>query len=256
MGIRIHKVLGYGLADVKVKNYRIVDDRFNNRGILGREVEEEIEEKFTPEGYEEYCQLNHSYEKDKYFDLTMDRIALRERREKKDHRKHWAVYNSFIHQGEFGLPNVMLVVPCGEYESWYRFDDTIDYYIESIESRKSRKYCISKIDILEDGGIYPWIGNYFNIKTNQKVENGLGPAFWRVINAKRDIAKSRKKNKPNIENPDELAKLMGFDDTTDAIANLRPEVPDCVRAICKYAKVFVDDNVINHLRPMLYTYWS
>lgn len=257
MGIRIHKALGYGLTDVKVEKYRIKDDRFNDFGILGKEVEEKVYEIFTPEGYEDFCKQHHSYEKNNFFDLVMDLMVLKERREKKDNfKRKWGVEDSFIHHGEFGLPNVMLVIPCAEHESWYRFDDMIDYYIENIDSRKTRKYTVDKVDVLEDGGIYPWIGNYFNYKTKEPIKNGgMCCAFWCAINTKRDAEKSKKKNKVVPPNPDDLARLIGFNDTNDALQNLRPMIPDCVKAICKYAKVFVDDNTIFDLRPMLYTYW-
>lgn len=39
MGIRIHKILGYGLTNVKSESYRIQDKRFNPNGIFGLDWE-------------------------------------------------------------------------------------------------------------------------------------------------------------------------------------------------------------------------
>ena len=50
MGIRIHKVMGYGLTNVVCKKEKIVDPRFNPQGYL-RSDSERQEEKWTFEKF-------------------------------------------------------------------------------------------------------------------------------------------------------------------------------------------------------------
>jgi hypothetical protein len=121
------------------------------------------------------------------------------------------------------------------------------------------------VSIIEDG-IYPYSGDFFNKKTKEKVSPIKTAAFRRAINAKKDgllTQKKLRKNKRNYEginqlinNADLLAKQIGFENSEEAESNLVPVVPNEIVELCKYCKVFKNQDSLYDLRPMMYVYWS
>jgi hypothetical protein len=51
------------------------------------------------------------------------------------------------------------------------------------------------------------------------------------------------------------AQYLGFETVEEAEENIVPVVPDEIKALCEYLEIFNDINVVNQLRPIIYTFW-
>ena len=240
MGIRIHKLLGYGLSDVVAEEYDIQDSRFNlEDGYFAYDAYEQ-EEKFT---YANFIQhLKKVMEEDKQRKgISMLSFEIHDFETEKKKKN---IYDLIHHNGEFGLPNVVLFQTGAK--DWSRYDNIIDYMedthnVDSIEN---------KVTIF-DRPIYPY-ESWTNLKTGltyfEKDGKRLQPfellraVNW-MIEEKQDI---------NIE----YLKSFGFDSIEDVKKNVVPMVPEMIVELCKYLKVFKDDATILQLKPMIYTYWG
>jgi hypothetical protein len=242
MGIRIHRMIGYGLIDLKCdRKGKISDPRIAPDSVL--EADRKEFDHFNRENYLKFCKKNA---KGWEFDLMLEIDFLKKK------ANHWDWYYSFCHQSEFGLPNVLCITPacC---KDWKQYDNTIDYYDAIVESRKSRKYMRNSVDVLENG-IYPYISQYIDRRDGRDLESTFACAFWQMTNAQRDAKKRRKD--ASFYNGNQLAQKIGFKDAEDALENMRPKQPDMIVNLCRFGKLFNDESTIRDLVPMLYTYWS
>lgn len=117
MGIRIRKVLGYGVQDFKSPELA---------GILDREESILDFVSFCKE-QKDLLEVKHPITSS----LAMSFTLL----EDKD-LENYFVYNIINHDDEFGIPGVMVMIPPewynhNEVESWYRHDNIIDYMEET-----------------------------------------------------------------------------------------------------------------------------
>jgi len=151
VGIRIHKALGYALTDVKCKDHEIIDDRFNPKGYMHQRFDEDEEEKFTLDGYIEFCKVICDGKiQGESFSALIEYQACERLKEWQDSYR-WSPYNTIIHDTEGGLSNVCLIIPPGNFKDWRRYDDLIDYH----EEKETQKDLIPRVlDISK--GIYPY----------------------------------------------------------------------------------------------------
>lgn len=168
MGIRIHKVLGYGITDLKTKDGNktdkiIVDERINKNGFLM--VDYEQREKWKVEDYLKYI-IDHEKE-DEYYDAEVLKGSITTRIIRRDFNKlKETVYNIdelVIYDWEYGMPQVVVFVPITHINDWTRYDDVIDYYDSINYGTGSIE---NEIKILS-GGIFPY--SSINSKTNKKI---------------------------------------------------------------------------------------
>ncbi len=242
MGIRIHRMLGYGLVDVQCEKYNIVDERFNPNGILM--VDHEDRDAFDKKKYLSYCKNNNTgFE----FDLVLEILHLKKR------TNRWTWYNSFKHDGEYGMPNVICIVPacCPD---WQQYDNIIDHYTSNIQAKQTRNYCACTVEVMEDG-IYPWNASFMDKRDGRRVDSSVACGFLRLLNAQRDVKAGKRSTDLKID-MDVLAKVCGFETGAEALENMRPEPPDLIVNLCRFGKLFKDEATIRELVPMLYTYWS
>jgi len=252
MGVRLHKVLGYGLVDVRPDKYDILgDSRFNPDGYFGIDQELADEEDFTQEKYldylrqqkaffEEACEKENSPEAlDGKYEASMD-LAIDSQFFHRLHEnaKTWNIHDCFVYQSEYGLPNVMCVVPPCFCEAHNRYADDIDFYEERIKNPKEINY----YNVLKHG-IYPYEGYYFDKNTGKDLHHDIRGYFF--------IKESGRLDRAEI-----LAKSFGFDSGNHLEESVKPVIPDPIKAICKFAKIFKDEKTILDLTPILYVYWS
>lgn len=252
MGIRLHKVLGYGLIDVKPDKYNILDDpRFNPNGYFGIDQELADEQDFTQEKYIEYLKEQKSIfekacesdsdddAKDCLFESSMD-LAIDQAffNRLNQSGETWHINECFAYQSEYGLPNVMCIVPPCYSKAHNRYADDIDYYEERIKNPKEINY----FNVLKHG-IYPYEGFYFDKNTGKDIHADIRGYFFI-------------KESGRLERAEELAKSYGFDSAEHLEASVKPVIPDPIKAICKFAKIFKDDKTIFDLIPILYVYWA
>jgi len=132
MGIRIHKVVGYGITDLQTKKFQIDDSRFH--GHLWDDLTEEVhgldnEAKTTlvMENKDLIIDLFRkiSLKDKKHAEMVFEFEILEPLRKKKN---IWIPH--YIWDPEFGFSNVMLFIPVNM-KQWHRYDDTLDW-IEDI----------------------------------------------------------------------------------------------------------------------------
>lgn len=223
MGIRVKKIVGYGLTDLKHdEDGQPDDDRLDPEGYLLSDCEDQ--ERWTVKGYHEFLTRHGCapFDKKPYTPFMDMMIFHTGTANKKPHQLDdvWGPWNSVLHDGEFGIPSVVVVVPfCmavrGEGGRWSRYDDIIDYCEETTGYDQLRRVVELR------NGIHPFDGQFENL-------DGTHLDVWEML-VRRD---------------------------TQGRNDYRVSVPNEVRALCGYLKLFKDIETARALKPLLYVYWS
>jgi hypothetical protein len=231
MGIRVHKILGYGLTDVLCGDFKIIDPRFTDR--LQNDDFSELTFGSFIEFLEGKKELDGPDSEAAWTYITVQSLF-------RDCKKpKWDTYDSFFHDPEYGLKNVFVVVPAEESSRWYRHDDMIDYIEES--SMESRVKLI-------DRSLYPY-ESYMDARTGERVRNGS-----QIISTMRYL--EQLEGLEGVEQSMSYAKEHGFSCKEDLFKILVPYVPHSVRYLCEWAGIFKDPKTALELRPMVYVYWA
>lgn len=241
MGIRVTKVLGYGLTDVKTRKWKIADGRINTKSPLLNWD--------SPVKLDDYIDwLEAKYDENKIEGgFNIDRWYVKESREEgfKWHDKTGvATPNELVHHGtEYMEKNILLVRPlfCND---WERYDNIIDYIEENHKYRDTDTGAVNWYREIPEG-IYPWSGSFMHAKTGEPIKNGID--LWRYLTW------------PSFKNLvilDDIAESYGFVDEADIRENFVATVPEAVKDLCEWGKLFKDPDAWKQLRPMIYTYWS
>ena len=245
MGIRIHKMMGYGLTDVKTRGFRFHDGRFNRKGIL-RVDWEDREVLWTLAGYADWLdEKKATLGEDEYseaWDCSWERNAVRQIMAGAS--KQLQLWECFIHQIEYGMSEVVCCIPLQCRNSWYRYDDSLDYHEETYARSGQKNW----VKVLKDG-FYPYNGLYWDARDGRVIKPDHACFLRRTANAARE--------KGGFENElDAISKACGFESFSDASEHMVPVVPPGLRFLLEYCKVFTDPSVVFQLRPMIYVYWG
>lgn len=278
MGIRIHKNLCYALPDVKVKDYRIVDPRFQS---WIRDPDDELYERprrmfipflewiMDPSKSQEIIDLlaiaNGPSESDIFglsFGITQQakeffKLSEEERQSQLDKLFHV----NFIHQPEYGLPKIFAIIP-PEHPDWARYDNLIDYYDNQGIPRDRVRW------LDHHCGIYPH---------NMMLRKPHMPSI-RLADSTKDCelpySPERQKRQPD---PRLLPDRLFGGEYNRIVGKYSPKLPalvapEMVKQMGKtyrcdiytsvllwthYVGLFNDwAKTVNELRPCIYTYWS
>lgn len=231
MGIRVKKMLGYGLTNVKVKDkYTLDDPRINAQSPLLRH-----EDVPSVGSYLKWVRNQQDR------DYGHDPWILHER----DRRRFGELDDCVRWEPEYGLANVLCIRPLS-CPDWYRSDDIMDYIEETALKAESAK--MERVRRLQVG-IYPWSGSYMDWRTGTRI--GSEVMTWVRI-----------RNSPGARTPEGrqaleiCAQALGYKDHAQAVRYIVPVVPGEIRAIAEFGNLFTSPEVILQLRPMLYVYWS
>lgn len=249
MGIRIHKVLGYGMDDIKNS---IDDPRFNKDGYLGDGIFER-EDKFTDAGFDEHIKkILDSDSNVTFHELTTMSIERRKAREKNTNDTSYnhkdSIHNHITHDDEYGLSNIIVFSPPYWAKNWNRYDDLIDYYdpmhSEPDGSPKNGYY-------LTNRPIYPFEGyNDCRSVPPTKLNHIEHSVFVSARSAGND-------DRPYAQAMiDHAVEKMNFDNHEQMIEMVNPMIPRELVELLKYLKVFNDEADIYRLKPMIYWYWG
>jgi len=232
MSTRINKLLGYGLKDVKSKKFNIIDPRFNLEDGYFAFDSEKQENKFT---FKKFIQhLKNKIEQDEK--PSMLSFEVYDYKKNKDKN----IYELVHFDPEFGLPNVVLFQTTSK--DWSRYDDIIDYI--------DAKNCKPKVTTI-NRPIYPY-ESWTNLKTGLNYLEIDGKRLQLVEFLQAINWMIKHKQPCNLEYLNEF----GFDSIEDAKTNIVPMVPEIIKELCIYLKVFKDESTILQLKPMIYTYWA
>lgn len=242
MGIRIHKMLGYGLNDVKydTKNWKIIDSRFAETGYFGMGCEN-----YTDEGFDEYLNSVIEASTDEFHKLSIVQHGRKEARAKTGQYSYKdSINHCVIHEPEFGLDNVVLFIPPYFGKDWRRYDDIIDYYEPSHHEVDGG---IGTGITLLNHSIWPF-ESYVDCRTMPpKCLNNL---HWHLF------VDSRNSEKYGVKFAENLLKEMHFESVDEMYSMIRPIIPEELVALLKYLNVFEKEEYIHQLKPMLYWYWA
>ena len=226
MGIRIHKILGFGLNDVAVNEATssINDKRLNfendpwYNSIDVRafyqwwvDNEEDKHNKFYAEMYLKNLEEGH-------IDTSVERFGF--------------------YEDEGGLSNVLVFIAPSVANEWFRYDDAIDYY----EARPDLEPTVQIINRT----IFPW-DTYWDITTipPKKLD---GTQFQTFVSYTQSLEDE------NFKIANMFAEML-IEERIN-IDKVRPSIPPEIVALVKYIKIFKEDKYIYEMKPMIYTYWS
>lgn len=230
MGMRINKMLGYGLTDVATEDYRITDPRINaDSFLLGPNVP-------PAEDYIAFLERTA--------DMNDSEVWLETGLLKGDTGADADSSDLCTWRCEYGLPNVLLLRPFG-FAKWHRWASPIDVEEEAIRG-KGMDYRVERTI----SGLEPWSGLHMDVRTGGRIEGNTVNLWRRVING---LSEDDTDRLPILN---ALARAMGYADHAEAERYIAPYVPDEIRRICQWGELFTSPEVCFQLRPLLYTYWS
>lgn len=233
MGIRIRKMLGYALTDV-VEG----DTRVNWKSPLLTYEPELTLEVFL--GWKILLRSESPPE-----DLAAAVKTLSEGWIYKSAERELAA--CVQHDSEYGLPNVLLVRPV-EWKDWYRYDDTIDY-VEADD-------CEPHVKLLTSG-IYPYNNRWMDARTSELLP-------WNDV---AHLVRLKNDHQPGLPHPTD-ERIASLNDlfartkpavftTWDEITRyLVPAPPKEVVDLAHFGELFTSPDVVQQLRPVVYTLWS
>lgn len=240
MGIRVHKMIGYGLTDLKYDEDKLLltDERINPEGYLGSNHNpkwEDLDYHIKP--YTKY--LESLLPEDENYDVKLELGWL----QNTEYTKELPLYDYINSQLEYGLPNVLCVQPviC---DKWVQYDLSVDFH-EEIRLHEQQNRVVTY-----NSGFYP-----YDLYVDKRDQRLLNPAICNMFNMiSRRMAFEA--DAEVIKSAERLAESLGFESIGYAMENIVPQVPDGVKRICRYAELFTSEEVLNTLKPMLYVYWA
>ena len=225
MGIRVHKVLGYGFKHCKFNK----DIRFNE-WVFNNNEPENIKELLI----QEYSRQKNLGNKD--FDDCYDLQWLTNTGWFKDFKAPQSLncydflkYSQF--SSEKGRGPIIFTSPLNK--DWYRYDDIIDYY-DCDEQKDSVK-------MLRDG-IYPRNASYIDRRTGKIVKTGYCGSL-EIYKSCHNYLDDDIKTKYNVKSYSEFC------------VNIVPVIPSLIVNFCNIFKVFKNPMTVYRLKPMILTYW-
>ena len=239
MGIRLHKTMGYGLINVQNDNGHIADERFDSEGYMMASWEDK-DDKWTLDGFYQFLKNKaKSLETIDQWDVSFEAQSVRQLMEEKN---NFDFYSCFIHQSEYGLPEVFMCIPICQVDRWHRRDDALDYIEENHNDRPRHEDYYRVLDY----GLYPWTASFWDKRDGRE----LNPSYARIA---LDIIDSGDQDKLNNK---ALKKELGFNSAEEVKENIRPAVPNAAKYLLEYCRIFKDMDTMYELQPISYTFWA
>jgi hypothetical protein len=232
VGIRLNKVIGYGLTDVASEEGRIADPRINNDSpwMYGQDPEQ---------AYDDWLRDRLTGDETADIEILLELAMLEEGREGADDALHACAWGRETYRRD----GVLLVRPAG-YTNWHRYGDVID----TEEEYALHGDMASRVVTLA-GGIFPFSGLWMDARTGERLKEPHASVWQRV-------ARQPEGTKDRDRALDLMAKTLNFQDRNEAARLMVPFVPEEIRRLCEWAELFTSPEVCLQLRPLLYTYWS
>lgn len=232
MGIRIHKVMGWGLTDVqRDDDGHLADPRINSDSFL---LDLDHEQPASLAAYERYARSRKVENDPRTWFLPLS-PGLRDSEPA----------DAVVYKFESADDHVLVVRPVG-FRNWFRFDDIMDWVEETYLRRDDNDAdpLESRVEVLPHGP-YPFNGSYMRADTGERLPDTVMP--W--------IRAASSRLTPSVMR-DLRAQEAGFVDHDDACNLVVPEVPFDIRVLSDYGDLFTSDDVWLQLRPVLYTFWA
>lgn len=252
MGIRIHKIIGWGLNNIIAEKFEVIDPRINTDFFGSEDYWNKLEDMDTfftwlKENEEENVKILNEveppvFDKPENYETKYDipiRWAIngwdanKNNEKKKEFNRYPITYDP-----EFGKKEVMLFSPIDELY-WSRYDDIIDYYEQDEQH--------NEVKMLNNScGIYPYVFMVHIPNAPNFGKEGYPNTMW-PAEYNQSIGVFFRDNKPLLEEP-----LLSYFKKW-----YRPTIAPIVILYIKYLNIFKYFNeTIHELRPMIYTYWA
>lgn len=117
------------------------------------------------------------------------------------------------------------------YDNHHNYDNAVDYEEASL---KKDGFENGLVDL--PNGFYPWSNSFMLAETGERATNVLsqnGKLYF-------------------TDNKYDLYNFLSEKEKRDIFV---PNIPDEIKRICEFFKIFKDSKTINQLRPVIYTYW-
>lgn len=236
MGTRIRKVLGYALTDVAPSDPRINWDS-PLLDLVGCSP--------TFGDFVRHLEASGPFEDAELEDDSMIRAEL-------ERVSPFRVGECVVHSFDYGLPNVMVLVPPSYSSTWLREDDVMDY----IEAHLGEDGPSTDPALHDVPGIDPFDGRWMDKTTGLELNHNYVRGYRRAVELnddteRHDVAARRIciAGRPRPETP-------LFADAATAAERLTRLVPGEIRELARLGDLFTDPDTWTSLRPVLYTYWS
>lgn len=270
MGIRVNKAVGYGLCNLAVKKSKHGTKCIDPRLVISRDGDEGHRgwgihaAKFLawiqqPEIKARLIKLSDSESmRDGELQWVLLKMALEDMAAR---GSTWELGRSFVHQTEFGLPSVLLVIPPDMYADSLRHDTVLDW-AEETTVHQSR----SRVLDLNRAGLYPHDGVWKRIRPaapgvtkflSTTGEHNYGKQKWRdedgalFIDAQAYnflVGRWDKKSAPEAAGPMREHLLQDY----------RPPAPMGVLAVLLWFEKYFPlglQPILDDLRTLLYVWW-
>ena len=139
MGLRVKKMLGYALLDVNPEGPKL-DPRFNTEDGWAGCSFSDSEKNWS---YPDFLCFWEKYASDSGrddFPLKLEKMFYERNPDERKDLISYGIDSCLIYDGEFGLPNVFLVMPPSAHKKWYRRDDTIDWTEETYSHNQEPRF--------------------------------------------------------------------------------------------------------------------
>lgn len=277
MGIRVHKAIGYGLDTLRTKpgkdeyHHATVDDpRFDWQ----QRRDDERTQDMGVKAFSEWIMANEARlteliaaESPVADPIALKLLLMGLGDMNKDLHYLWQLGRSLIHQDEFGLPGVLLVIDPPSHQSWYRYDNTLDW-TEETELHNQRNRVIR----IQRPGIYPYDGRWKRIRPASEPGVWQDPTFLTSMGQYyRDQCKFQDEHGPLFIEGQAFSFLTGRWDPPKRAAeasgpllahllhDYRPSIPAGVLAVLlAFEKCFPLglQPILDDMRPLLYVWWG
>jgi hypothetical protein len=246
MGIRIHKVLGYGFLRCKFEK----DPRFNDH-VFNYKHPEYIEGDIRPRliKYLEEKVKSPDEGRDN-FEYKLELSALK-RIGMYDNLKDESISLTDVircnDMESTGIGPVIFTIPYNK--DWHRYDDIIDY-VEETQKPVNQEGCLDNVQLITDcegqpSGIYPYNVGFINRNTGKQIIDTAGNRWFLTRTLREQGVKELKKDNK-----------WGFKTLVEWQRHVVPKLPYFIDFFCDCFNIFKDPKTKYRLRPMIFTYWS
>jgi hypothetical protein len=268
MGIRVHKMIGYGVANLKYRR--------NKKGHVVM-----TDPRIDWDAYDKMVDSRYDRDMEKFIgwmeqhSAEIDALAAKERPTRTDpyeytkwevatltgvlkdspRRHHYDFLRCIQHGTEYMLPRVMLFIAPTMADQWYRYDDTLDW-VEESHSRRQNNW----VQKLRSPGIYPYSGTWIRFRDPEQSFRGVVPQA--------EVGLGHDEKGPLMLDASDYAILVGtWDRKQPALASgeflehlkkdFRPPIPTLILALILWSGCVKDvPSFLNDLRPHMYVYWG
>lgn len=253
MGIRIHKVMGWGLADVKCDEKNgLIDERFDLDKFNSTDFYDSgsifikwlaSHQKEANDVLSHVCQDCRGVKGEGNFKWE---ISLILRHCEGHSRNDGSFSNLLVFDSEYGSPNVIVFRAIDGHED-YRYDDMIDYYEQDDPKTRVK-------DLTHRCGIFPYLGMehiphsaHYGSNEPEGKENKLYPYYFQPAHYNQLVGRWSS-SQPPIATGEYLDYLLKA---------YRPTISPAVILYVYWSEIFKNFyKTIHQLRPMIYTYWG